>query len=279
MEVTLSAVQMVSEPGKVQENCKRAEGFVREAAAKGAQVVVIPELFNTGYFFHKSLFPLAEEIGGYTTEWMQDLARELKVYITGAIYEKDKGKYYDTTILCGPGGYVGSYRKINPGFTELVFWERGKDLPVFETDLGRMGTIICFDMTFAGLAAQYFDRIDMLLVSSAWPDLLGAPHFKAQSINLPMALAAQLRCPVVYANLTGPAHIVSATLSGRVMEQDTHFAGTSAIVDCNGMRAADIPEEKEGVLTAKADLEKARLIRKAALEPPGLDNMRRHLGI
>ncbi len=279
MEVMLSAVQMVAEPGKVEDNCNRAEGFVREAADKGAQVIVLPELFNTGYYYDKGLFDVAEEIGGYTTEWMQNLARELKVYVTGAIYEKYTGKYYDTTLMCGPEGYLGEYRKINPGFTELIFWERGRELPVFETEYGRMGTIICFDMTFPDLAAQYFNRIDVLLVSSAWPDLQGAPHFKDQSITLPKALAAQLRCPVVYSNLTGPAHVISATLSGRVTEQNTHFAGTSAIVDCNGLRTAEIPEEDEGVLIAVVDTEKAGLIRKAAFDPPGLDNLRSHLGI
>ncbi len=236
-------------------------------------------MFNTGYYYDKELYSIGEEVGGYTTEWMVGLAKELGVYITGAIYEKCTGKFYDTMILCGPEGYLGAYRKINPGFTEHLFWERGRELPVFETPLGRMGTLICFDMTFPDLAAQYFNRIDMLLVSSAWPDLQGAPHFKEQSITLPKALAAQLRCPVVYSNLTGPVKVVSATLSGRVTEQDTHFAGTSAIADTNGLRIAEISEEKEGVLVAKVDIQKASLIRKAAFDPPGLDNLRGYLGV
>ncbi|WOO41877.1 carbon-nitrogen hydrolase [Rubellicoccus peritrichatus] len=142
----------------LEENILRAENAVREAHAKGAQIVVLPELVTTRYFCRTQetrFFDLAETVPGPTTERMQKLAVELEVVLVVPLFERVKaGLYFNTAaVIDADGSFLGKYRKTHipqdPGFEEKFYFTEG-DLgyPVFETRYAKLGVLICWDQWF-----------------------------------------------------------------------------------------------------------------------------------
>lgn len=140
------------------ENLQKAIGKIREAAAKGAQIVCLQELFTSLYFCDVEdyeNFKLAEPIPGPSTESLSAVAKELNVVIIASLFEKRaNGIYHNTTaVLDADGAYLGKYRKMHipddPGFYEKFYFTPG-DLgyKVFETKYARVGVLICWDQWY-----------------------------------------------------------------------------------------------------------------------------------
>jgi N-carbamoylputrescine amidase len=155
--VTLGLVQMrmTDDPA---DNLARAVAKVREAAARGAQVVCLPELFKSLYFCQRedhSFFALAEAIPGPGTEALGKLAAELQIVLIASLFEKRaEGLYHNTTaILDADGRYLGKYRKMHipddPLFYEKFYFTPG-DLGFrsWETSYGPTGVLICWDQWY-----------------------------------------------------------------------------------------------------------------------------------
>ena len=99
---TAAAVQMDCVPYDKDANLRHAAERIADAAAQGARLVVLPELFNTGYRVEVRDMELAEDIPGHTTRWMQDMARRYGIYLAGALLERGAdGLIYDTAVLVG----------------------------------------------------------------------------------------------------------------------------------------------------------------------------------
>lgn len=135
--------------GKVDGNNKRIESFVSKTEA---DLLVLPELSNTGYMFKdkNELKQLAEEIPNEKTtqEWMR-IAKENKVYLVAGLAEKDGSDFYDSSVLVGPKGFVGKYRKIHLFLNEKKIFKPGNlGFNVFDTKIGKIGLMICFDYMF-----------------------------------------------------------------------------------------------------------------------------------
>ena len=142
------------------ENLKRALLKISEAAAKGAQIVSLPELFLNPYFCQKKddkgAFAMAEGIPGPTTQVLSEVARRLKITLVGgSIFEKgSNGKFYNTTPVFGPdGAELGTYRKTHIPedlrFHEQHYFSPGDTgIRVFDTPLGKIAPLICFDQWF-----------------------------------------------------------------------------------------------------------------------------------
>jgi len=150
-------VQMSCTPNP-QENLAKAQGKIREAAAKGAQIVCLQELFRSLYFCDVEdyeNFKLAEAIPGPSTEALGALAKELNVVIVASLFEKRAhGVYHNTTaVLDADGTYLGKYRKMHipddPGFYEKFYFTPG-DLgyKVFDTKYAKVGVLICWDQWY-----------------------------------------------------------------------------------------------------------------------------------
>jgi len=135
--------------GKVDENNKKIEKFVYKAKA---DLLVLPELCNTGYMFkdNNELSQLSEKIpnGKTTQEWMR-ITKENNVYIVGGLAEKDGSNFYDSSILVGPNDFIGKYRKSHLFMNEKKIFKPGNlGFNVFDTEIGRIGLMICFDYMF-----------------------------------------------------------------------------------------------------------------------------------
>ena len=218
-----AAVQAVSKFGEPAANRKHLEELVREAAAKGAEVIVLPEAAVTGYMSSDlkrtwqlggrdvtegltGLSPehVAESVPGPSTEAFGRLADELDVYLTVPLVEFDPqtGKYYNTVALMGPDGrLLLHYRKINPWpWAERAWTSHGNYGNVFvDTPLGRMGVLICYDINFEPPDLRKLG-VDHLLYPIAWVDSENSDWFTKKLPDI----ARQNNLDIIGANWTVP---------------------------------------------------------------------------
>jgi len=140
------------------ENFAKAEWRVREAAAQGAQIVCLQELFRSQYFCREEnadLFALAEQIPGPSTDALGRLARELGIVVIASLFEKRAaGLYHNTAAILGTDGELqGIYRKMHipddPLYFEKYYFTPG-DLGFsnFDTPFGRLGVLVCWDQWY-----------------------------------------------------------------------------------------------------------------------------------
>ncbi len=155
--VKVGLVQM-SCTADVNDNLAKAIAKTREAAAQGAQIVCLQELFKSLYFCDvedHANFSLGEAIPGPTTDVLSELAKELGIVIIASLFEKRApGLYHNTTaVLDADGSYLGKYRKMHipddPGYYEKFYFTPG-DLgyKVFQTKFGKLGVLICWDQWY-----------------------------------------------------------------------------------------------------------------------------------
>jgi N-carbamoylputrescine amidase len=154
-KVGLIQMRCTPEPS---ENLARAKDMVREAATKGANIVCLPELFLTQYFCQRedaALFDLAEPIPGPTTDALAPLAKELGIVLIASLFEKRaRGLYHNTAAMLDSDGSVkGIYRKMHipddPLYYEKFYFTPGDlGFKAFDTNVGRIGTLVCWDQWY-----------------------------------------------------------------------------------------------------------------------------------
>ena len=137
------------------QNLVHAIDRVNDAAASGAQIVCLPELFQTQYFCQRedaALFDLAEPIPGPTTARLSDVARQLRIVLIASLFEKRApGVYHNTAVMIDSDGSLrGIYRKMHipddPLYYEKYYFTPGDlGFKAFDTSVGRIGTLVCWD--------------------------------------------------------------------------------------------------------------------------------------
>jgi len=137
----IACIQMEPSIGQTKANVDRSIELINAAADRGAGLVVLPELCNTGYVFRSraEAYELAEQLpdGPSATAWI-DVARQRRLYLVAGIAERLGPKLYNAAILAGPDGYIGKFRKIHLWSDENLFFEPGDlGFPVFDR-LGAM---------------------------------------------------------------------------------------------------------------------------------------------
>ena len=188
--VKLGLVQMSCTSNK-EENLQKAIEKVKEAAAKGAQIICLQELFTSLYFCDVEdydNFALAESIPGPSTDALQIIAKELGVVIIASLFEKrTQGIYHNTTaVLDADGAYLGKYRKMHipddPGFYEKFYFTPG-DLgyKVFKTKFATIGVLICWDQWYPEAA-----RITSLMGAEVlfYPTAIGWATTQDEATNI-----------------------------------------------------------------------------------------------
>lgn len=252
-------------------NQEHAVARIRLAASRGAQVLVLPELFQTQYFCKvqdPAFFDYAEAVPGPTTEALGELARELGVVLVASLFERRaEGLYHNTAaVLDADGSYLGKYRKMHipqdPGFEEKFYFTPG-DLGyrVFATKFGRIGVLICWDQWYPEAARlTALQGADVLVYPTAigWlpseREALGAAQYTAwETMNRSHAVANG--CYVAALNRTGTEQVDSEG-------EPTEFWGQSFVANPYGEIIAQAPEADEGILVAELDLAKMREFRR-----------------
>ncbi|HEV7566858.1 MAG TPA: nitrilase-related carbon-nitrogen hydrolase [Microbacteriaceae bacterium] len=158
MAVVRAAITQATWTGDKESMIVKHEGFVRDAAAQGAQVICFQELFYGPYFGiiqDPKYYEYAESVPGPTVGRFQALAKEHHIVIILPVYEEEQpGVLYNTAaVIDSDGSYLGKYRKHHipnlPQFWEKFYFRPGNlDYPVFDTAVGKVGVYICYDRHF-----------------------------------------------------------------------------------------------------------------------------------
>jgi len=135
--------------GEIDKNLRRVEKLIQGSRA---ELLVLPELFNTGYLFtsRAEAFSLAEEIpGGKTTQWLCETAKKENLFIIGGVAEKSGKNIFNSAVSVSPDGYIGTYRKAHLFFEEKLWFEPGdKGFGIYDIGICKIGVMICFDWFF-----------------------------------------------------------------------------------------------------------------------------------
>jgi predicted amidohydrolase len=168
-KVRLATIHYMPKGKSARENCKEYAPLLAEAAKQQADLVVLGETVPSVGVKEKSLsFETAEPIPGPTTEYFGELAKQNKLHIVLSLYEREAHLVYNTAVLLGSDGeLIGKYRKVCLPHGEA---ERGiapgSDYPVFDTKLGKVGMMVCYDGFFPEVARELSNRGAEII---AWP--------------------------------------------------------------------------------------------------------------
>lgn len=169
--ISLATVQLDVTPASVPERLQRAGNLIEQAAQAGAQLLALPELFNTGYAYRDENFSLAETLDGPTVSWMKQTSARLKVHLAGSLLLRDQKDIYNALLLFAPDGRFWRYDKHYPWGWERAYFRERRTIVVAETDLGAIGLMLCWDMAHANLWRQYAGRVDLVLACSCPPNI------------------------------------------------------------------------------------------------------------
>lgn len=235
----VAAIQMKVVSGEPRKNIVRAEAMLSHAAQAGAQAVLLPELWTTGYALDRFV-TLAEECHDMTLHFLQDAARKHGISIVGGSFpEKRADGVYSTCYMIGPEGEVLSqYSKehLFPLLREPEYLRPGTPGSVVNGQMGKWASLICFDIRFPESARQLAYRgARVLWVPAEWPHPR-LEHWR----TLLRARAIENQLFVVAANRCGEG-------------DNTHWGGHSTIIDPWGNILAEA-EEEETVLVADLDM-------------------------
>jgi len=167
----IATTQLDVTPAPVSGRLARAEKLVTQAAQAGAQIIALPEVFNTGYAYRDENFALAEPPDGPTAAWMKQISARLGVHLAGTLLLRDGREIYNALLLYAPDGHCWRYDKNYPWGWERAYFRGRRQITIARTGLGDIGLQICWDVAHAGLWQQYAGKIDLMLACSCPPNI------------------------------------------------------------------------------------------------------------
>ncbi|MEY3060082.1 MAG: hypothetical protein RL000_1434 [Bacteroidota bacterium] len=259
-KVKVGLVQM-SCSGDAKSNMDKAIAGIKEAAAKGANIVCLQELFTSLYFCDVEdyeNFKLAETIPGPSTDTLSAVAKETGVVVIASLFEKRaQGLYHNTTaVLDADGTYLGKYRKMHipddPAYFEKFYFTPG-DLgyKVFETKYGKIGVLICWDQWYPEAA-----RLTSLMGAEIlfYPTAIGWATSQNEATNTEQYNAWQtIQRSHAVAN---GVHVVSVNRVGLEQNGAMKFWGGSFVANPFGSLIVKATHDQEEVIVTELDLSK-----------------------
>jgi N-carbamoylputrescine amidase len=244
----VAAAQMEPRIGEPESNIARSVALLERAAHAGARLIVLPELANSGYIFESldEALRLSETIpDGLACQAWEAAARRLGIFVAAGLTEREGDTLFNAAVLIGPDGHVGAYRKLHLWDRENLFFRPGNlGLPVFETELGRIGMAICYDgwfpETFRTLALR---GADLVCVPTNW-------------VPIPGQRAGEVAMATVLIQAAAHSNGVAIACADRIgVERGQRFEGQSVIVGHAGWPLAG-PASRDGeeILAATIDV-------------------------
>ncbi|MEU0897918.1 carbon-nitrogen hydrolase family protein [Streptomyces massasporeus] len=196
----IAVVQMESKLGKPAQNLRRAEHYIGEAVAQGADLICLPEAFSTSGNILEAA-DVSVPIPGPETDFLREQAKQAGVHIVAGLLERGgDGKYYSTSVLCGPEGtLLGHYRRVHCHELEARYLSGGSEYPVFDVEFGRIGLMQGYDINFPEVAREYCRRgVDIIVCSALVPEMFAY----VANLRLPVR-AVDAECIVAFASGIG----------------------------------------------------------------------------
>ena len=265
--VKIAITQMASQ-NNWKKNCDRAEELVREAAEKGARLVLLQELFDGDYFCieqHAKFLKQAVELDKHpTVKRFAALARELNVVLPISVFERAGQAHYNTTVIVdADGSELGIYRKSHipdgRGYQEKFYFSPGDTgFKVWDTSVGRIGLGICWDQWFPECArAMALMGAEILLYPTAIGSEPMSPTYDSSAHwqNTMRGHAAANIMPLMASNRVGK----ETAPDGR----SDIFYGRSFIADYQGEKVQEMNRTEEGVCIAEFDFDAVGELRRS----------------
>jgi omega-amidase len=254
-EITVAAVQMLPQLGKVEDNLIAMGKFVDKICTEQkVDLIVFPELATTGYELGLRFTEVAERVPGQAVNLLAQRAADYSTHIVFGLVSKEKVEsiLYNAAVVIGPDGeLLGEYRKLHlPGEERLAF-RPGYRLLTFEAAFGEIGVVLGWDLAFPEAARSLaLDGAEVLCVCANWGH--GPNAERAQSVQ-------EWRTYVGARALENAFYVVASNRVGE--EYSYHFFGESMVVGPRGEVYASIDEEIEGYAVATVDLDAVRRTR------------------
>jgi predicted amidohydrolase len=234
----VALAQISCKQGDKAENIRKIESRVTKAKQQGADLVIFPELSLTGYTMRDQIYELAETIPGHSTTVLEKIAKKTGAYIVFGmpeLSEKTQATVYNAAVLVGPDGFVGKYRKMylptHSVFEEKRYFRPGYQTAVFETELGKIGLIICYDIFFPEVSRLTRLKGAQLIVCISASPATRRTFFE----TLTTARAIENTAFLAYVNLVG-------------IEDGLQFWGGSRLVAPNGKTLVQAKHDEEDLV-------------------------------
>lgn len=241
-ETRIACVQMDVAIGDIAANRQQIVASTREAAARGAQLVIFPECALTGYCFESldEAAPFAEPLDGPSARAIAAACRDTGVHVVTGFIERQGDRYYNAAMVVGPPGVAGSYRKVHLPFLGVDRFLTPGDRPfeVIKLPFGRVGINICYDASFPEAArALKLLGAELVILPTNWPG--GAWRTAEFVVN----------------TRASENHLHFAAVNRVGTERGWQFIGRSKVVDCMGDTVVEAGREQAEIVYATLDLQ------------------------
>lgn len=237
-----------------QANLEKMESAMVKASEEGADLILFPELFLTGYFTRERTLELAEDTKGPSIKQIQQWAKTYRIKVVFGFPEKQNGSVYNSACFIGEDGEViGTFQKVHLWDEEYKYFQPGSSFKVWPTNIGKIGIMICYDTEFPESARSLALQGAEIILA---PTANMAPFQHIQKLYI-QTRAAENQIFVATTNQVG-------------MEENTLFFGESAAADPFGQLLAQL-DDREGNCLIEMDLD---LIKKAREYPHYLKDRR-----
>jgi len=270
-KIKVALAQMCCKRGDKAENIRKMRNRVTKAKKQGADLVIFPELSLTGYVVRDQIYELAETIPGPSTKTMESIAKKTKAYIIFGmpeLSEKTQATIYNTAVLVGSQGFIGKYRKMylptHSVFEEKRYFRPGYQAAVFDTGLGKIGLIICYDIFFPEVSRLTRLKGAQLIACISASPAVRRTFFEALTVARAIENAAFL----AFVNLVG-------------IEDGLQFWGGSRLIGPNGKVLVQAKYDEEDLVICDVDYADMKPIETFAptlkdLRPELFDELRNH---
>ena len=242
-QVVVALAQISCKVGDKKHNIDVMKKIVKEAKGKDASLVIFPELSLTGYVSRDLMYELAETIPGPSIHSMEETAKKEKMHVVFGMLERSEkasAVIYNTAVLLGPQGLIGKYRKMHlpthSVFEEKRYFRQGYEAPVFETNVGKIGLMICYDVFFPEQARLLRLQGSQLIICISASPSVRRTFFDV----LTTARAIENTAFLAYVNLVG-------------IENGLQFWGGSRLIAPNGHVISQAKYDEEDLVMGTVD--------------------------
>jgi predicted amidohydrolase len=242
-QIKLALAQISSKRENKKENLRKIEAFTIKAKEQAADLVIFPELVLTGYVMRDQIYELAETIPGPAAEKIEEVAKKTGVHVIFGmpeLSEKTKATIFNTSVLIGPKGFIGKYRKMylptHSVFEEKRYFRSGYQIASFNTTLGNIGLCICYDIFFPEICRLTRLKGAKLIVCISASPAIRRSYFEI----LTAARALENTAFLAYVNLVG-------------LEDGLQFWGGSRLMSPTGDILAKTKYDEEDLVICEVD--------------------------
>ncbi len=242
-KVNVALAQISCKVGDKNYNLRKIKRYIKQAKKKHAELIVFPELALTGYTCRDLVYELAEPIPGPSVHQLEAIAKKENMHIVLGMLEKSgkaQAVLYNTAVLISPEGFIGRYQKMHlpthSVFEEKRYFRGGYQTPVFDTSIGKLGLIICYDVFFPEITRLLRLKGAQLVICISASPSVRRGFFEV----LTTARALENTMFLAYVNLVG-------------IEDGLQFWGGSRMIAPSGKIIAQAKYDEEDMIVMEID--------------------------